>query len=370
MKIPPFRLERFFARYEFSAPYLLCSSDCEAMPAGELLAFEPDAAAQLHDLWLGYTETQGDPALREQISRLYQAIHPDQILVHTGAEEAIFIFLNVALSPGDHVLVHAPGYQSHYSIAAALGAEVTRWETRPENGWELDLDFLRDNIRPTTRAILVNCPHNPTGYQMSHAAQQQLIDIARRHNLLLFSDEVYRGLEYDPADRLPAAADLYENAVSLGVMSKTYGLAGLRIGWVATQNRDLYRQMLAFKDYTTICNSAPGEFLATLALRHRDRLVARNLGIIRHNLALLNNFFARHADAFDWQPPRAGSIAFPRLRLVQPVAEFCAELVEQQGVLLAPANQFDFDGNHFRVGFGRKNMPDALQRLDAFVSRL
>lgn len=369
MKIPQFRLERYFAQYEFSAPYLLCSSDCEAMSVGQLLALEPDAAARLNDLWLGYTETQGDPALREQITRLYQSIGPDQILVHTGAEEAIFTFLNVALAPGDHVIVHAPGYQSHFSIAEALGAAVTRWETQPGNGWELDLDFLADSIRPTTKAILVNCPHNPTGYQMNHATQRQLIEIARRHNLLLFSDEVYRGLEYDPADRLPAAADLYENAVSLGVMSKTYGLAGLRIGWIATQNRDLYRQMVSFKDYTTICNSAPGEFLATLALRQRDKLVARNLGIIRHNLALLNDFFARYPAVFDWQPPRAGSIAFPRLKLAQPVADFCAELVRQQGVLLAPANQFDFGGNHFRVGFGRKNMPDALQRLAAFLQQ-
>ena len=364
MKITPFRLERYFAQHEFSAPYLLCSSDCEAMSVGDLLALAPDAAAQFNKVWLGYTETQGHPDLRDQIIALYQAISPDQILVHTGAEEAIFTFLNAVLSPGDHVIAHAPGYQSHYSIAEALGAKVTRWETQPDNGWDLDLDFLQANIRPATKAILVNCPHNPTGYLMSHNTQQQLIKLARHHNLLLFSDEVYRGLEYDPANRLPAAADLYENAVSLGVMSKTYGLAGLRIGWIATRNSAVYQRMVSIKDYTSICNSAPSEFLATLALHHRDKLVARNLGIIRENLALLDDFFARFADVFDWQRPIAGSIAFPRLKLAQPITAFCRELIEKQGVMLAPDIYFDFDHNHFRIGFGRKNMPAALQRLE------
>jgi len=367
MAIRPFLLERFFAQYEFKAPYLLCSSDCESMTVQDLLAFEPEALAQLQNLWLGYTETPGHPDLRAEIAGLYRQITPDQILVHAGAQEAIFNFMNAVLAPGDHVIVHFPCYQSLFEVAAATGCQVTYWPTAPRNGWELDLDFLQANLRPNTRAVVVNCPHNPTGYLMSAATQQALIEIVRRHGVLLFSDEVYRGLEHNPAHQLPAAADLYENAVSLGVMSKTYGLAGLRIGWLATQNAALWQQVAAFKDYTSICSSAPSEFLAALALRHREKLVARNLAIVRHNLELLNRFFAAHAHIFDWMPPQAGPVAFPRLKLAQPVVEFCRDLVERQGVLLAPGEMFDFAGNHFRIGFGRKNLPEALQKLAEYL---
>ncbi|RMF01758.1 MAG: aminotransferase class I/II-fold pyridoxal phosphate-dependent enzyme [Chloroflexi bacterium] len=367
MNIEPFKLERYFEQYEFTAPYLLCSSDCESFSVRQIFDLEPESAARFEELWLGYTETQGSPELRAEITGLYRNIGAEQILVHAGAEEAIFNFVNAVLSPNDHVIVHFPCYQSLASVAQAAGCQVTLWPTREADGWKLDLDFLRDNLQPNTRAVIVNTPHNPTGYLMSRADQQALVEIARAHNLILFFDEVYRGMELDPADRLPAVCDVYENGVSLGVMSKTYGLAGLRIGWIATQNAEIYRALAAFKDYTTICNSAPSEFLATLALRHREQIVARNLDIIRHNLSILNPFFTRHADKFRWTPPAAGSIAFPRLTLNTPIEDFCAGLVEQQGVLLLPAKYYDFDGNHFRIGFGRKNMPQAVERLEAYL---
>jgi aspartate/methionine/tyrosine aminotransferase len=367
MNITPFKLERFFARYEFNAPYMLASSDCESLAVADLLAYEPDAAERLHALWLGYTETEGHPELRQAISQLYQTVTPEQVLVHTGAEEAIFTFLNGLFGPDDHLIVHFPGYQSQYSVAEAIGCRVTRWKTSAANQWALDLDFLEQHIRPETRAIIVNTPHNPTGYQMSHTTQQQLVDIARRHNLVLFSDEVYRGLEYSPEDQLPAACDLYENAVSLGVLSKTYGLAGLRIGWVASRNPQIIQAMIEIKDYTTICNSAPSELLATTALRHHDALARRNLAIIHNNLPLLEDFFTRYTALFSWVRPQAGPIAFPRLITGQRVERFCRDLVDAQGVMLVPGSTFDDDNDHFRIGFGRANMPEALARLEAFL---
>ncbi len=368
MKIPAFKLERFFAKYEFNAPYLLCASDCETLTIQALLELEPGATEAFHSQWLGYTESQGSPELRQAINRLYQQIEPGQVLVHAGAEEAIFNFMNVALEPGDHIIVHFPGYQSLQEIARSSGCEVSRWETSEQDHWELDLDWLERNIRPTTKAIVVNCPHNPTGYLMSQTKLGQIVEIARAHNLWLFSDEVYRGLEYNPADRLPAACDLYEKAVSLGVMSKTYGLPGLRIGWVATRDRAIYEQMAGFKDYTTICNSAPSEFLATLALRHHESLAQRNLDIILSNLALLNPFFERYQSVFNWQAPKAGSTAFPSLKLEQPIEDFCIDLVEKKGVLLLPGNYFDFGTKNFRLGLGRKNLPECLIHLEEYLS--
>jgi aspartate/methionine/tyrosine aminotransferase len=370
MKIEPFKLERYFARYEFNAPYLLCSSDCESMSVAELLAYEPGATAQMQQVWLGYTEYEGSPELRREICKLYQKIETSHILVHSGAEEAIYNFLNVALEPGDHLIVQYPCYMSFVEIARANGCEVSFWETNEADGWELDMSALPALIKPNTKAIVVNCPHNPTGYLMSHAKQAQLIEIAREHNLLLFSDEVYRGLEYKESDRLPPAADLYENAVSLGVMSKTYGLAGLRIGWIATRNEKLYRDMSLYKDYTSICNSAPSEFLATLALRHAEEIAGRNRNIILTNLPLLESFFSKWQHIFNWQRPIAGPIAFPSLKLEMGIDEFCQQLVEQQGVLLLPSDNYNFGNKNFRIGFGRKNLPESIERLDKFLEAM
>jgi len=369
MQFPHFKLERYFARFEFAVEYVLGASDCESMTIDELLALEPGADVRLGEHWLGYTESQGSPALRHQICQLYDTVGPDQVLVHSGAEEAIFLFMYAVLEPGDHVIVHWPCYQSLAAVASSIGCSVTRWAAREECGWALDVDELRDHIRPSTKVIVVNLPHNPTGYLMPRDEFAQVVEIARSHGITLFSDEVYRESEYAAGERLQAACDLDESVVSLGVMSKTYGLAGLRIGWVATRNAEVYQRMAALKDYTTICNSAPSEFLAELALRHRDRLIERNVGIILENLILLDAFFERRSDTFAWQRPKAGPIAFPRL-LDGEIEAFCEQLVQQDGVLLLPGTLFDDAENHFRIGFGRKDMPAALARLEAHCDRV
>jgi len=366
MNIVPFKLERFFAQYEFDVDYLLCSSDCESLAIADLLALEPGADEQFRQHWLGYTESQGSPSLRQEICRIYETIEPEQVLVHTGAEEAIFLFMHAVLAAGDHVIVHWPCYQSLVEVARSIGCEVSLWQARESAGWVLDIDELKTHIQPNTKAIIINTPHNPTGYLMPPDVFRQANDIARANGLLLFSDEVYRESEHKLEDRLPAACDLGEHAVSLGVMSKTYGLAGLRIGWIATRNQHVYAKMAALKDYTTICNSAPSEFLAEVALRQREKLVERNLQIITHNLPILDDFLDRHSAHFVWQKPKAGSIAFPRL-LNEDIEQFCDTLVKTTGVLLLPGTLYNDHNNHFRIGFGRKNMPEAVARLAEFL---
>ena len=366
MELSPFKLERYFARYEFNVKYLLCSSDCESLSIGDLLAFEPEAEEGLKRHWLGYTESTGSPSLRQEISKIYTGITPEQILVNSGAEEVIFLFMQAVLQPGDHVIVHWPCYQSLYEIAKSMGCELTFWEARPENGWAPDLEELNKLLRPATRAIIVNTPHNPTGYLMPRATYLALNDLAQEHGIILFSDEVYRDLEYDPSDRLPSACEVNPLAVSLGVMSKSYGLAGLRIGWVATRNDKVIARMAALKDYTTICSSAPSEYLSELALRHRASLVERNLRIIRSNLSLLDGFFAEHTRQFSWVRPNAGPIAFPQL-IGEDAEQFCDTLVKSTGVLLLPGTMYDHPGNHFRLGFSRRNMPQALAMLEDYL---
>lgn len=368
MKLNPFRLERYFAKHEFSAPYILCASDCESLAMEELLAMEAGARDHFFSLWLGYTESLGHPELRQAIAALYEQVMAGQVLVHAGAEEAIFNFMNVALEPGDHLIVHAPCYQSLGDVARGIGAEVTEWRADLNNGWRLDLEDLKRSLTGRTRVVVVNLPHNPTGFLPETNFMHELSALSERHGFIVFSDEVYRGLEQDPADRLPAMADVNPRALSLGVMSKTYGLAGLRVGWIATRNADLFKQMAAFKDYTTICTSAPSEFLATLALRHADAIAQRNLEIIRENLDRLDRFFDAHVDWFAWQRPKAGSIAFPLLRHGS-VDAFCNDLVDKAGVLLLPGSLYGPEYNSFRVGFGRKNLPQALERLADYLKR-
>lgn len=366
MNIAPFKLERYFAKYEFNTEFLLCSSDCEAMSIADLLSLEEGAAEKFQYTWLGYTESQGHPALRKEIANIYEAIRPDEVLVHTGAEEAIFLFMHAVLKKNDHVIVHTPHYQSLSEVASSIGCETCAWTAREENGWALDVNELKDLIQLNTKAIILNTPHNPTGYLMPHADFEALNQFVQEHNLLLFCDEVYRESEYDPATRLPAGCDMGEHVVSLGVTSKTYGLAGLRIGWIATKNKTIYQQMASLKDYTTICNSAPSEFLAEVALRNRQKLVNRNLTIIKQNLEVMDSFFARHTDLFSWVRPIAGSMAFPKL-LQGDIEDFCDRLVRQAGVMLLPGTMYDDKENHFRLGLGRKNLPQAVERLEEYL---
>jgi aspartate/methionine/tyrosine aminotransferase len=371
VRIADFALERYFARWEFTARHLLCASDVEGYSMSELLELaDPETRALWDGLRLGYTESTGHPLLRREIASLYDSIEPDEVLTFAGAEEAVFCVMNVLVGSGDHAIVTWPGYQSLYEVARANGAEVTLHELHESAGWAIDVDLLRSQVTPATRLIVVNLPHNPTGMLADRATFDRLVEIAEEASAVLLVDEVYRGLELAPDRRLPAGADASPRGVSLGVMSKTYALAGLRIGWLATHDRELLDRVARFKDYTTICSSAPSEILAIVALRARDRVLARSRMIVNANLDRLDGFFDDWADRFSWVRPAAGSIGFPRLTVPGVrIDDWAAELVETEGVLLLPGSQFGHGGNHFRIGFGRTDLPEALTRLEAFAER-
>lgn len=367
MSLRPFALERYFARHEFTTRYLLGSSDPESLTVGELLALSPGARDRLEALSLGYTETAGAPSLREAISRRYEATAPGQVLAFNGAEEPLFAFMSTVVQPGDHVVVHTPCYQSHAEVARARGAEVTPWRGDPERGFALSLDDLAGLLRPNTRAVLVSLPHNPTGYLLPRADWLRLVERVRQSGAWLVSDEVYRGLEHAPGDRLPAACDLSDRAVSIDALSKSCGLPGLRMGWLCTQDRVLYAQLAAFKDYTTICNPAPSELLSEVALQHAEALQARARALLSRNLAVLSSFMARHEALFRWHPPRGGTTAYPALRHGSAEA-LCARLRQENGLLLVPSTLFDDGDAHLRVGYGRANFTEALAVLDQALS--
>ena len=368
--MPQFELERYFARHEFDAPYLLSSSDMETVRVRELLALADEEGLRMWEqLDLGYTEPAGHPLLREEIAALYETVPPEGVLVFSGAEEAIFALANVVAGerPGGRAAVVWPAYQSLHEVARSAGAAVDLLELGHEDGWALDPSALDGLVGPSTRLVVLNFPHNPTGAQPDEEAFRRAVGVARGAGATLLSDEVYRLLEHDPADRLPAAADLYDGAVSLGVMSKSFGMAGLRIGWLATRDLDLLRRVAAFKDYTTICNSAPSEVLALIALRAKEEVLGRNLGIVLDNLPHADAFFEKWRGTFEWARPRVGCIGFPRLMADVPVERFADELVEEEGVMVLPGVVYGHPGNHFRLGFGRRNFPEALERLDRFA---
>lgn len=370
MRIEDFALERFFARYEFAVRHLLCASDVEGWAMTDLLALgDAESLALWHGLHLGYTEAPGHPLLRAEIASLYESIDRDEVLVFSGAEEAIFVTANVLLGPGDHAIVAWPAYQSLYEVARAVGADVTLHELREADGWAIDVEALRRQVTPRTRLIVVNVPHNPTGQVPDAATYRAVSEIAADAGAVLFSDEVYRFLEVDPTDRLAAGADVGPHGVSLGVMSKSFAMAGLRVGWLATHDRRFLDAAARFKDYTTICASAPAEILSLIALRSRDTVLARSRDIVDGNLALLDAFFERQAAHFGWVRPRGGSIGFPVLRAAVPIDRFAEDLLEAEGVLIAPGSIFGHPGNHFRLGFGRTDLPLALQRLETFAER-
>jgi aspartate/methionine/tyrosine aminotransferase len=368
LAIEDFALERFFARWEFVVRHQLSASDVEPYSLQELLSLADQESRALWDgLALGYTESAGHPQLRAEIARLYQKLEASNVLVLAGAEEGIFLIMHALLSPGDHAVVVSPAYQSLHAVPRSIGAMVSLIPLRPERRWELDPDEVADAVTTRTRVIVINFPHSPTGAHIDKDVQRRLVDIAERSGALLFSDEVYRGLEHREGELLPPAADLSERAVSLGVMSKAFALAGLRIGWLASTNSDLLARVARLKDYTTICSSAPSEILAIMALRARDNVLNRSRAIIAANLRCAVEFFTTRRDEVEWIAPRAGSVAFPRF-INRSAEKVSAELAERQSVLLVPGSILGADGSFFRLGLGRKDFPVALDKLSRYLS--
>jgi len=374
MKIEPFHTERFFAAHEFTAPYLLCSSDCESLTVEELLHLAGVPWDSLGQLRLGYTESQGAPALRTLIASKYDHVGADGVIGLSAPEEGIFLTMHALLEPEDEVIVVSPCYDSLANVASYLGCRVVRWSlaeaAEPPDGpggWRLDLGDLESQLTPRTKLVVANFPHNPTGYLPTHDEWWSLVKMVAAAGAWLFSDEMYRGLEFGSAARLPSGCDLLERAVTLCGLSKTYGLPGLRVGWLALQDVALRDRILGWKDYTTICASAPSEALAHIALGIGETLAARSVQIVQDNLALAEPFFTRWQGVFRWNRPQAGSVALVGLRSGSARA-FCQRLIDKQGVLLLPSGGLGFGDGHVRFGFGRLAFAEALDQLDRYLS--
>ena len=385
MDLPPFRLEAFFAEHEFTARYHLTASDGQTLTIGELLDLAGADPADLLGLGLGYVPTTGGDGLREAVAQSFAgtardgraALAPDDVLAFAGAEEALLLGLAELLGSGDHAVVTVPNYQAMESVPLATGAEVTGLPLWAGDGerlrWTLDVDRVAAALRPATKVVAVNVPNNPTGFVPDLDAWLALARLCEDRGVVLFSDEVYRGVEADPARTLPPAVEVCATGVTLDVTSKSLGLPGLRVGWLVTRDRDLLRRVEGRKHWTSICNAGPSEYLATLAVRHAAALRARLRAVLDANTATFDTFFAAHAEHFDWQPPDGGCVAFPRYRGPDGVEEFCARLLAERGVLLLPASLYasglaPVPADRFRIGLGRRDPEPALEQVAQFLA--
>ena len=370
--LPDFRLETYFSEWEFAARYHLTASDAQTISLTELLALaDEDGRTRWESLQLGYTETHGLPALREAIAGTYDHVSAEEILCFAAAEEALCLAMQVLLNPGDHAVVLTPNYQAADTVPLSI-CEVTGVALRPEDNWALSLEALKAALRPNTRVVSVNFPNNPTGAVPDKDTWGALVELCEERGMHLFSDEVYRGLELNRDTTLAQGADLSPKALSLNVLSKAYGLPGLRIGWIACRDPVVLDRLERARQYTSICNSAPSEILGLIAVRAGDELLEKNRQIIAHNLHSFNAFFSRRPDLFQWQEPQGGCVAYPRYLGSEGVESLCTQLVEEAGVLLLPASVYHSSltttpDDRFRVGVGRGGPQEDLDVWAAWL---
>jgi len=368
MQIRDFRLERYFGLYEFSVGHQLSLSDCETCSIGELLDLAGEPQEALMSLRLGYTESQGDPALRDAIARHYEHCTADDVVVTNAPQEAIFLAMHALLKPSSRVVVQTPCYQSLFEVARSIGCTVVPWSIKEtEQGWEYDLEGLPALLEGAD-ILVMNAPHNPTGYQPSESERAHIADIAHEAGARIFSDEMYRGLERDPADALPPEAERSDRAVSLWGGSKSFGLAGLRIGWLVCRDRKVVDALIRLKDYTTICNSGPGELLMRTALATSEALLSKNRALIAANDALIQSFADEHAARYKWRPPKAGPVGLLEVRGIG-ATELCDRLRVEADILLAPSPLFDMADKYVRLGLGRTSFAAGLEQWRSWEIR-
>lgn len=434
---PEFRLERYFSQHEFTAKHLLCCSDAESLSMKEVLDMADEKEKEMwSSLTLGYTESQGLVLLRDRIAEtFYPGLNGEHILI--GApQELIYMAMRCIASPGDHVIAPFPAYQSLYANLTSIGCDVGKWEptlveneenvkNSPNGGckkcvvarWRFSLADLRRLVKPETKVLVVNFPHNPTGAVLDPKEYEELVEFCREKRISLFCDEMYQYLKDDckgnsnnlddDGSNLPShvpACVVYEKATTLCGLSKSFSLPGLRIGWLASKDFPLMKKMKSFKDYLSICSSAPSEVLGLIAVRNAPLILGCNRLILAHNLPKLVAFFAKWPLDFVFPRGSAGTTTFVKIISDGPLARslkrmivegkiklesdegdsagressgrgiasaFCSELLRRKNVLLLPAAEYDgFRDDYFRLSLARKDMDVGLAEWTKFMDEI
>jgi len=367
MEIKDFGTENFFGEYEFEKPYILSASDCESIEIKHLIELGQGSPSELMDLRLGYTPLNGGLKLRREISSLYEHVSPDEIIVLGSPAEGIFLTCQAILNKNDHVIALTPAYDSLLHSAEFACGNISNWNMDlSDNKWSLDLNNREKLFQSNTKLLIINFPHNPTGYHPNEDEFRAILSIAKKRDIWVLSDEMYRGLEYDEADRLPAASDLYEKAITLNGASKSLGLPGLRFGWLVLRDKELRQTLTNWKNYTSMCSPQTLEFLGIMAIRSRNVLFQRNVDIIKNNLEAARNFFLKFSELFNWIPPMAGSVSIFELKS-EPAEQYCHKVAKDSGVVLLPSKFMGTEDIYIRFGFGRKNFSENLVAFEKYL---
>lgn len=273
--------------------------------------------------------------------------------------------------------------QSLYEIPKQLGAEVDLWKAKPEDNWVPSIAELKTLIKPNTKLIIINNPNNPTGAVLKKSFLQQLIDVASEHDIIIHADEVYRPLFHsiNPLDSEfpPSILSMgYGKVVATGSMSKAYAMAGIRVGWIASRDSSIIETVAEARHYTTISVSYFDEAIAAFALDQSTvhNLLARNIGLAKTNIELLERFVIKNDDECEWVRPVAGTTAFLKFhREGKPVdsVDFCRKLLEKTGVLFVPGSLCfgeEYKG-YVRVGFVNHTdlIKEGLDKATQFIRK-
>jgi aspartate/methionine/tyrosine aminotransferase len=364
MKIDTFLLERWMTRHETHVRYDIAESGILPLSTEDLLSFEPaerrhETLQSLLRLPLGYSEARGTVELRTMLAETYRRGDADHILVTTGAIEANYLLFNVLLDAGDHMIAPYPAYQQLYSVPKAIGCDVSLWHVGPETGYRYDVDALERLVTSRTKVIVVNTPHNPTGAMLAPDDARRVYAIAESVGAVVIGDEAYRWLAVPEGEPFaPPFFDLGERGISVGTLSKPFGLPGLRIGWIAGPP-DLIQQCWSLRDYISLSPGKLNDALAQLGMRHRDRIVTRNTEIIRSNLAEARTWMADRSSFLSWTPPRGGLLALLKYDLPLDSLPLADKLATEYSVMLAPGSAFGYE-RHLRLGVGQR--PDIFRK--------
>jgi aspartate/methionine/tyrosine aminotransferase len=387
MEFKPFKHLAYLTglRKRLSKPlqYNLSDSCCESLSFAQLLAF--DKTNTLDQLDLGYATIPGSPALRQAIATIHQRVLPnpqvidaDNVAVFCGAQEALFATFNAlnsqTESTASEAIILTPCYPSILAVPEQLGVTVKAVELSFDNQWQFTIDDIKARLSNNTRFIVLNSPHNPTGAVMPRELAQEIVTLAREQGIYLISDEVSVLSTHQESDKVeldihhPLLA--YEKTIAIGVMSKSFGLGGVRIGWAVTQDKALLQRLLDIKGYTSICSSATDEHLATIAINNHQQIIKRNNHIIKTNLAAFSQFIETNGNRFEWHPPKGGILTLVKSNLVIDIHQLAEKLAVEHQVLILPGDLFDIEGNYFRLGLGQSNFVEGLQRFQALVDCL
>ena len=363
MKIAPFKVERWMDEYEGFARYNLGETCVDSLRTEELFAIagkDPqEFLRELLDLRLQYGYIWGSPALRQGIASLYENIDPDtQVVVTHGGAGANYAAWMALTEPGDNVVTVLPTYQQHYSIPECIGAEVRQLTASREQGFRPDLSRLEELVDEKTKVISICTPANPTGVALSREDMERIAETARKAGAYVMSDEVYRS----PGD-MPSIADVYEKGVATGSMSKVFGLAGLRLGWLVTRDKEAFDALMNRRDYDLISVGAVDDMLAALALANKDKLLARNRAIMSRGREVLDAWINR-TEGFSYVKPDFGTTALVFYDAEVPSFEFCRHLIMDKGVLTTPGSAFEQE-HCFRIGYAFS--PDLLEEGLAII---